>query len=133
MSEKVMRAHVQVPIPKPNKDAGGIARPFMPKKFPYIPVTDISGEVGSDVLFQVGDKVVAMLAYTARYGGGLGEYAVAPAKPTVKRPEEVSAVEGAGHYVVQLANLGNNHVTAACGARNIQLLKSLGADEVLDL
>ncbi|KAI3935684.1 hypothetical protein MKW98_022692 [Papaver atlanticum] len=183
--------HVQVPIPKPKRDEvlvkveascpnpidyklqGGIARPIMPKKFPYIPVTDISGEVveiGSDVQFlQVGDKVVAMLTYTN--GGGLGEYAVAPAKLTVKRPVEVSAVEGAGlplagltalhvltilghveiksggkaanvlviaasggvgHYVVQLAKLGNNHVTATCGARNIELLKSLGADEVLD-
>lgn len=55
--------HVQIPIPKPKRDEvlvkveascpnpidyklqGGIARPFMPKKFPYIPVTDISGEV----------------------------------------------------------------------------------------
>ncbi|MCL7047287.1 hypothetical protein MKW94_016310 [Papaver nudicaule] len=182
--------HIEVPIPKPKKDEvlvkveascpnpidyklqGGIARPFMPKKFPYIPVTDISGEVveiGSEGQFQVGYKVVAVLTYTN--GGGLGEYAVAPANQTVKRPQEVSAIEGAGlplagltalhvltvlgqveiksegkaanvlviaasggvgHYVVQLAKLGNNHVTATCGARNMELLKSLGADEVLD-
>ncbi|KAI3932833.1 hypothetical protein MKX01_031815 [Papaver californicum] len=173
--------HVEVPIPKPKKDEvlvkveascpnpidyklqGGIARPFMPKKFPYIPVTDISGEVveiGSEVQFQVGDKVVTMLNYTN--GGGLGEYAVATAKLTVKRPEDVSAVEGAGlplagltalhilgskgkaanvlviaasggvgHYVVQLAKLGNNHVTATCGARNIELLKSLEEGKML--
>ncbi|KAI3936093.1 hypothetical protein MKW98_015852 [Papaver atlanticum] len=177
MSEKVMRAVCyenygggseglkdrQYTVSNNYKLWGGIARPFMPKKFPYIPATDISGEVveiGSDVQFQVGDKVVAMLTYTN--GGGLGEYAVAPAKLTVKRPEEVSAVEGAaglplagltalhvltilghvvlviaasggvGRYVVQLAKLGNNHVTATCGARNIELLKSLGKDEVLD-
>lgn len=39
---------------------------------------------------------------------------------------------GVGHYAVQLAKLGNAHVTATCGARNIDLVKSLGADEVLD-
>jgi len=32
----------------------------------------------------------------------------------------------------QLAKLGGAHVTATCGARNIALIKSLGADEVLD-
>ena len=37
-----------------------------------------------------------------------------------------------GHYAVQLAKLGNTHVTATCGARNIELVKNLGADEVLD-
>lgn len=39
---------------------------------------------------------------------------------------------GVGSYAVQLAKLGNHHVTATCGARNIELVKSLGADEVLD-
>ncbi|XP_021814182.1 chloroplast envelope quinone oxidoreductase homolog [Prunus avium] len=39
---------------------------------------------------------------------------------------------GVGHYVVQLAKLGNTHVTATCGARNVDIIKSLGADEFLD-
>ncbi|XP_008244674.1 PREDICTED: putative quinone-oxidoreductase homolog, chloroplastic [Prunus mume] len=43
-----------------------------------------------------------------------------------------AASGGVGHYAVQLAKLGNNHVTATCGAWNIDLVKSLGADEVLD-
>ena len=43
-----------------------------------------------------------------------------------------AASGGVGHYAVQLAKLGNTHVTATCGARNMDLVKSLGADEVLD-
>ncbi|XP_057447736.1 chloroplast envelope quinone oxidoreductase homolog [Lotus japonicus] len=44
-----------------------------------------------------------------------------------------AASGGVGSYAVQLAKLGNTaHVTATCGARNIELVKSLGADEVLD-
>ncbi|KAJ9697446.1 hypothetical protein PVL29_009321 [Vitis rotundifolia] len=43
-----------------------------------------------------------------------------------------AASGGVGHYAVQIAKLGNTHITATCGARNIDLVKSLGADEVLD-
>ncbi|GAY40032.1 hypothetical protein CUMW_048940 [Citrus unshiu] len=180
--------HVEVPVPTPNKDEAlfkveatsinpidwklqkGMLRPFLPRKFPFIPASDVAGEViglGSEVKnFIVGDKVVAVLS-----GGGLAEFAVAKESLTVARPQEVSAAEGAGipcagltaHqaltqslgvkldgsgqqknilitaasgavglYAVQLAKLGNTHVTATCGARNIELVKSLGADEVLD-
>ena len=33
---------------------------------------------------------------------------------------------------VQLVKLGGAHVTVTCGARNLELLRSLGADEALD-
>lgn len=33
---------------------------------------------------------------------------------------------------MQLVKLGGAHVTVTCGARNLELLRSLGADEVLD-
>lgn len=33
-----------------------------------------------------------------------------------------AASGGVGHYAVQLAKLGNTHVTATCGARNMELV-----------
>ncbi|KAJ4868600.1 hypothetical protein Rs2_49852 [Raphanus sativus] len=183
--------HVQVPVPSPKdnevllkleatsinpvdwKIQKGMIRPFLPRKFPCIPATDVAGEVmevGSGVKnFKAGDKVVSVLSHLT--GGGFAEYAVASEKLTVKRPQEVGPAEaaalpvagltalqaltnpaglkldgtgkqanilvtaasgGVGHYAVQLAKLGNAHVTATCGARNIDFVKSLGADEVLD-
>ncbi|KAL3701915.1 hypothetical protein R1sor_019937 [Riccia sorocarpa] len=43
-----------------------------------------------------------------------------------------AASGGVGTYGVQIAKIGGAHVTATCGERNIDLIKSLGADEVLD-
>ncbi|KAK6145133.1 hypothetical protein DH2020_021953 [Rehmannia glutinosa] len=183
--------HVEVPVPTPSKGEvllkleatslnpidwktqKGMLRPLLPRKFPFIPATDVAGEVvevGPGVNnFKPGDKVVAMLSHLT--GGGLSEYGVVKENLTVPRPPEVSAAEGAGlpvagltahmaltqsarlkldgsgpqknilvtaasggvgHYAVQLAKLGNAHVTATCGARNIDFVKNLGADEVLD-
>ncbi|KAG7946477.1 hypothetical protein I3843_14G040700 [Carya illinoinensis] len=183
--------HVEVPVPTPGKDElllkleatslnavdwkiqKGKIRPFLPRKFPYIPAMDVAGEVvevGAEVkTFKAGDKVVATLSFS--YGGGLAEFAVAKERLTVSRPPEVSAADaaglpiagitalqaltqsagikldrsgqqvsilvtaassGVGHYAVQLAKLGNTHVTATCGARNLDFVKHLGADEVLD-
>ncbi|KAD3338428.1 hypothetical protein R6Q59_026877 [Mikania micrantha] len=180
--------HVEIPIPVPGngevllkieaasinpidwKIQDGLARPILPRKFPFIPVGDVAGEVvevGPGVKnFKAGDKIVSTLG-----GGGLAEYAITKESSTVPRPPEVSAADGAslviagctalhcltvtgglklektqprtnilvtaasggvGHYAVQLAKLGNTHVTATCGARNIEFVKSLGADEVLD-
>ncbi|GAU37969.1 hypothetical protein TSUD_269840 [Trifolium subterraneum] len=184
--------HVEVPVPTPKtnevllkleatsinpldwKIQKGLLRPILlPRKFPYIPCTEVAGEVvevGPQVKdFKAGDKVIAKL--TQQYGGGLAEFAVASENLTAARPSEVSAAEaaglpiagltardalidiggikldgtgepknvlvtaasgGVGLYAVQLAKLGNNHVTATCGARNLDFVKGLGADEVLD-
>ncbi|XP_078432445.1 oxidoreductase, zinc-binding dehydrogenase family protein isoform X2 [Wolffia australiana] len=181
--------HVEVPVPSPKKgevllklEASsinpvdwkiqmGYIRPFLPRKFPFVPVSDVAGEVvevGAGVTsLKAGEKVVTVLGIQS---GGLAEYTVAPTKLAAKLPAEVSCVEaaglpiagltalqtlqsagikfdgsgkpanilvtaasgGVGLYAVQLAKLGNFHVTATCGARNVELVKSLGADEVLD-
>ncbi|GLU03871.1 hypothetical protein SLE2022_210440 [Rubroshorea leprosula] len=183
--------HVEVTVPTPKQNEvllkveatslnpidwkiqKGTLRPLFPCKFPYIPATDVAGEVvdvGPGVKnFKAGDKVVTTVGQQA--GGGLAEYALAKESLTVARPPGVSAADaaglpiagltahqaltdsagikldgsgkkenilitaaagGVGHYAVQLAKLGNTHVTATCGARNLDFVRSLGADEVLD-
>lgn len=182
--------HVEVPVPTPKKGEvlikleaasvnpvdwkvqSGILRPFLPAKFPHIPGTDIAGEIVSSGPgvneFSAGEKVISWLDF--RFGGSFAEFAAASINYTVKRPQEVSAVDGSclpvagltalqsirdtagvkldgssqanllitaasggvGLYAVQIAKIGGAHVTATCGARNIELVKSLGADEVLD-
>lgn len=52
--------------------------------------------------------------------------------PNQKNILVTNASGGVGPYAVQLAKLGNAHVTATCGARNVDFVRSLGADEVLD-
>ncbi|KAI3926116.1 hypothetical protein MKW98_028252 [Papaver atlanticum] len=161
--------HVEIPVPSPKKDEvllkleatsinpvdwkiqKGVLRPILPRKFPYIPGTDVAGEVievGPGVTnVKAGDKVVALLSHKS--GGGFAEYAVASKGLTVETLTDASGIKldstgkptnilitaasgGVGQYAVQLAKLGNVHVTATCGSRNIEFIKSLGADEVLD-
>ncbi|KAK3017477.1 LOW QUALITY PROTEIN: hypothetical protein RJ639_006427 [Escallonia herrerae] len=123
-------------------------------------VTDVAGEVlevGPGVEnFKAGEKVVAMLSslsltvprppeVSAAEGAalciaGLTAHQALTQSAGLKLdgtdPQMniliTAASGGVGHYAVQLAKLGNAHVTATCGARNVDLVKSLGADEVLD-
>uniref|UniRef100_A0ACD5V7Q3 Uncharacterized protein n=1 Tax=Avena sativa TaxID=4498 RepID=A0ACD5V7Q3_AVESA len=189
MSICLLLQYVEIPVPSLKKDEvlikveavslnpadcniqKGLLRPFIPK-FPFIPVSDITGEiveVGSAVReLKVGDKVVSKLAFWK--AGGLAQYVAASESVTVIRPAGVSVADaaglpmagltalqalkaigtkfdgtgsatnilitaasgGIGTYAVQLAKLGNHNVTATCGARNLELVRNIGADEVLD-
>jgi NADPH:quinone reductase-like Zn-dependent oxidoreductase len=44
----------------------------------------------------------------------------------------LGAAGGVGHYAVQLARHLGAHVTGTCGPSNVDFVRSLGADEVLD-
>ncbi|KAL5201699.1 hypothetical protein ABZP36_036053 [Zizania latifolia] len=143
--------HVEVPVPAPKdgevlikmeaaginpidwKVQKGMLRPFLPKKFPFVPVGDLSGEVvelgGGVSSFKPGDKVIAMSFPNC---GGLAEYAVAPASLTVARPPEVSAAEGAslpaaaGTALQQLKTAGVRFDGSAAGPKNMLVTAASG-------
>lgn len=183
--------NVEVPVPAPKKGdmlvkveassvnivdwriQDGLLKHILPRKFPHIPGTDISGEVvsiGPGVVgFAPGDKILSWIDLLR--GGGFAEYALAPVTSTVKRPPTITAVEaaslpvaamtalqsainmvglkldgsgpklnilitaasgGVGLFWTQIAKMAGCFVTATCGARNVELVRSLGADEVVD-
>ena len=145
--------HVEVPVPSPKKGEvllkmeaasinpidwkiqKGMLRPFLPGKFPFTPVGDLAGEVvelGSGVTnFKPGDKVISI---SFPSGGGLAEYAVAPASLTVARPTELSAVEGAclpaaggsALQLLKLAGVSFDGTSGATGPKNALVTAASG-------
>lgn len=78
---------------------------------------------------------VPMAAVTALLALQRAGVSLDPAHASTTKPKNVlvTAASGAvGHFAVQLAKMGGHNVTATCGARNLGLVRSLGADEALD-
>ncbi|KAF5717884.1 zinc-type alcohol dehydrogenase [Fusarium globosum] len=106
-----------------------------------------SGSVQSK-RFNKGDKIIAMLpaSHTLPTGtGALAEYVRIPARYAVKKPEGVSLADGAGCLLPGLtarqlvkesgAKTGDRpggYIVGICSGKNVELVKSLGADEVID-
>lgn len=136
--------------------------------FPYVPGTDIAGEVvavGPRVSgFEPGDAVVAFV--DARRGGGYAELAATRANATALKPQSLSFAEaaslpvagctalqalrdlgkittgsrvlvlggagGVGHFAVQIAKALGATASATCGPSNIDFVRGLGADTIID-
>ncbi|KAL6851572.1 hypothetical protein ACP4OV_020505 [Aristida adscensionis] len=82
----------------------------------------VSAADGAGLPVAAGTALQALRSIGAKFDGG-------------GKPMNVlitAASGGVGHYAVQLAKLAGLHVTATCGARNVALVRGLGADEVLD-
>jgi len=63
---------------------------------------------------------------------GLRDYGGLDLSGSKARVLIVGASGGVGHYAVQIARASGAHVTAVCGSRNVELVSSLGANEVID-
>jgi NADPH:quinone reductase-like Zn-dependent oxidoreductase len=150
------------------KIAAGQVRPFLPKRFPWIPGGDVAGEVvglGAGVTrFQTGDTVFCLSDAAA--GGGYAELVVAAEGALARKPESLSfeeaaalpiagltalqslrdlghlepwgavmvhgAAGGVGHLALQVAHAIGARTDATCGPANLEFVRALGADRVID-
>lgn len=137
-------------------------------RLPYVPGSDISGEVVSTGAlakgFGAGDKIVAYS--DPRRGGGYAELAVVNRAMAARKPESMDFAEaaslpiagctalqalrdlggvtegarvlvhggagGVGHFAVQIAKALGAMTSATCGPSNVEFVRSLGADSVID-
>lgn len=63
---------------------------------------------------------------------GLRDYGGMEMSHSTCRVLIVGASGGVGHFAVQIAAAAGAHVTAVCGTANVDMVRSLGADEVID-
>jgi NADPH:quinone reductase-like Zn-dependent oxidoreductase len=92
----------------------------------YVPVTSMSVTRKPANLSHVEAAAVPLAALTA---WGLVELAAAAPG---RRMLIHAGSGGVGHFAVQLAHHAGAHVTATGSARNIEFLRELGADDVID-
>lgn len=63
---------------------------------------------------------------------GMRDYGRLPLENSDRSVLIVGASGGVGHFAVQIAAAAGAYVTAVAGTRNVDMVKSLGADEVID-
>lgn len=63
---------------------------------------------------------------------GLRDFAGMDVTSTKTRVLIIGASGGVGHFAVQIAAAASAHVTAVCSTANVEMVKSLGANEVID-
>ncbi|KMK81217.1 NADP-dependent oxidoreductase [Pectobacterium brasiliense] len=94
--------------------ASGVARQFFDITMPITLGTDFAGtieRVGANVTqWNIGDRVIAWV--DAGSGGGLADFAVAPAHACVQLPESLSAAQGSA---IPTAGITAWHALFSCG------------------
>ncbi|MGJ0392652.1 MAG: NAD(P)-dependent alcohol dehydrogenase [Methylocystis sp.] len=146
----------------------GQLRLFIRLRFPYVPGSDIAGDVVTAGArankFKAGDPVFAFS--DSRRGGGYAGLGVINQAAAARKPDSLDYAEaaslpvagcaalqalrdigrvsrgarvlihggagGVGHFAVQIAKALGASATATCGPSNIDFIRSLGADEVID-
>ncbi len=146
----------------------GQLRLFVRLRFPYVPGSDIAGEVVSVGVrankFKAGEPIFAFS--DPRRGGGYAELAVVKQAAAARKPDSLDFAEaaslpvagcaalqalrdlgkvsqgkkvlvhggagGVGHFAVQIAKALGAVTSATCGPSNVDFVRSLGADSVID-
>jgi NADPH:quinone reductase-like Zn-dependent oxidoreductase len=141
--EVVVRVEAASVNPLDVKIIAGYMQAIFPVDLPYVPGTDFSGVIES-----VGDQVSIAASELCVIAPQMS-YEQAAALPTaygtaalalfevgqLRRNQRVlihAGAGGVGSMAVQLAHLAGCHVTATASAKNIERVRSLGADEVID-
>lgn len=151
------RAMISVPASPAMDFAGTVVAHGAAVEFPVKPGDSVFGRLDPGRFGALGEYVVAKSAGCASLPGGVspehasgvgsvGLAAFASIVPHVPRDLASSSSSsgaafrvfinggsgGTGTFGIQIAKLLGCHVTASCSARNVELCRSLGADEVLD-
>ncbi len=125
-------------------EAGGRASEFPPGTKVHARISDSRGGasaefalVSLDVLTRMPDGMSFADAAALPLAGmtalqGLRDTLGLPLKNATQRVLVVGASGGVGHFAVQLAASTGAHVIGVCSARNVELVRSLGAKEVVD-
>ncbi|KAL1878287.1 hypothetical protein Daus18300_002205 [Diaporthe australafricana] len=149
----MLRAMISVPASPAMDFAGTVVAHGSAIEFPVKAGDSVFGRLDPGRFGALGEYVVAKSSGCAglpsgvsvEHASGVGSTGLAAFASIVHNvPKDLSPGEvpfrvfinggsgGTGTFGIQIAKLLGCHVTTSCSARNVELCKSLGADEVLD-